>query len=85
MGVSGGVKPRINGEQHAPGTTRCSAGRQWVRPHLHVYREGYGDKWAVPVPADRFGNLADVWQTLSDFMGYCNITQPPRIQRGLFT
>jgi len=22
-------------------------------PHLHVYREGYGDKWAVPVPADR--------------------------------
>ena len=54
-------------------------------PHLHVYREGYGDKWAVPVPADRFGNLADVWQTLSDFMGYCNITQPPRIQRGLFT
>ena len=29
-GVSGGVKPRINGEQHAPGTTRCSAGRQWV-------------------------------------------------------
>lgn len=54
-------------------------------PHLHVYREGYGDKWAVPVPAYRFGNLADVWQTLSDFMGYCNITQPPRIQRGLFT
>lgn len=54
-------------------------------PHLHIYREGYGDKWAVPVPADRFGNLADIWQTLSDFMGYCNITQPPRIQRGLFT
>src|SRR5690349_3665382 len=20
-------------------------------PHLHVYREGYGDKWAIPVPA----------------------------------
>ena len=28
--VVGGVKPRINGEQHAPGTTRCSAGRQGV-------------------------------------------------------
>ena len=54
-------------------------------PHLHVYREGYGDKWAVPVPADCFGNLDDVWQTLSDFMGYCNITQPPLVQRGLFT
>jgi hypothetical protein len=20
-------------------------------PHLHVYREGYGDKWAIPAPA----------------------------------
>ena len=54
-------------------------------PHLHMYREGYGDKWAVQVPADRFGNTADVWQTFEDFMRFCNITQPPHIQRGLFT
>jgi hypothetical protein len=27
-------------------------------PHLHVYREGYGDKWAFPVPEDKFPNLA---------------------------
>ena len=54
-------------------------------PHLHVYREGYGDKWAVPVPVGCFGNLDDVWQALRDFMEYCNIAQPPRIQRGLFT
>ena len=60
-------------------------GEEIPAPHLHIYREGYGDKWAVPVPTDRFGNLADIWQTLWDFMGYCNITQPPRIQRGLFT
>lgn len=54
-------------------------------PHLHVYREGYGDKWAVPVPADHFSNLADVWVTLEEFMRFCNITQPPHIERGLFT
>jgi len=54
-------------------------------PHLHLYREGYGDKWAVPVPTDRFGDIADVWRTLNDFMGFCHITRPPRIQRGLFT
>jgi hypothetical protein len=54
-------------------------------PHLHVYREGYGDKWAVPVPADRFSNLADVWVTLEEFMRFCSITQPPHIDRGLFT
>ncbi len=23
-------------------------------PHLHVYREGFGDKWAVAAPTDRF-------------------------------
>lgn len=54
-------------------------------PHLHMYREGYGDKWAVAVPTDRFTALADLWATLGDFMRFCNITQPPRIERGLFT
>lgn len=54
-------------------------------PHLHVYREGYGDKWAVPVPADRFRDVSDVWKTLEDFLQFCNIAQPPYIERGLFT
>ena len=54
-------------------------------PHLHVYREGFGDKWAVPVPTDRFSNVADVWQVFEDFMRFCNVTQPPHVQRGLFT
>jgi hypothetical protein len=54
-------------------------------PHLHVYREGFGDKWAVPVPADRFTATHDVWQTLEEFTRFCNITQLSHIDRGLFT
>ncbi|GBE48570.1 hypothetical protein BMS3Bbin12_01749 [bacterium BMS3Bbin12] len=54
-------------------------------PHLHVYREGYGDKCAIPVPADCFQAIGDVWVTLEDFMRFCNITQPPYIERGLFS
>jgi len=54
-------------------------------PHLHVYREGCGDKWAVPVPPDRFRNVGDVWVTLEDFLRFCNVTQPPHIEPGLFT
>lgn len=54
-------------------------------PHLHVYREGYGDKWAMAVPRDRFRDLADVWTALEDFLRFCNVTQPPHIERGLFT
>ncbi|GAB6277476.1 MAG: hypothetical protein SAMD01599839_20160 [Rectinema sp.] len=53
-------------------------------PHLHIYREGFGDKWAVPVPQDKFIDTTDLWQTLFDFMRYCNVTQLPNIQRGLF-
>ena len=54
-------------------------------PHLHIYREGFGDKWAIAVPAERFRNMNDVWATLDDFLLFCNITQPPHIERGLFT
>jgi len=54
-------------------------------PHLHVYREGFGDKWAVPLPGERFRNPADVWTTFEDFLRVCNITQPPHVERGLFT
>jgi hypothetical protein len=54
-------------------------------PHLHVYREGFGDKWAAAVPADKFPNIDDAWKTLVDFMAFCNIKDTPRINRGLFT
>jgi hypothetical protein len=51
---------------------------------LHVYREGYGDKWAIPIPAEAFRDTRDIWVTLEDFLRYCNVTQPPNIERGLF-
>ena len=53
-------------------------------PHLHVYREGFGDKWAVPAPTDKFPNTTDLWRTLADFMEFCNVIEPPVINRGLF-
>lgn len=53
-------------------------------PHLHVYREGYGDKWAIPVPKERFRDTSNLWATLEDFLRFCNVTQPPHIVRGLF-
>ena len=38
-------------------------GEELECPHLHVYREGDGDKWAVPLPSDRFTAPDDLWQT----------------------
>ncbi len=54
-------------------------------PHLHVYREGFGDKWAIPVPPSTFGDLSNLWLALQDFMRYCNIVEPPHIEREMFT
>ena len=53
-------------------------------PHLHIYREGYGDKWAIPVPANRFRTTDNVWMSFEDFLQFCNITKPPDIDPGLF-
>jgi len=60
-------------------------GEEINSPHLHVYREGFGDKWAFPVPRDDFPRLADAWATLEDFMRFCNVVKQPNIERGLFT
>lgn len=53
-------------------------------PHLHLYREGFGDKWAFPLPEHIFKRSAtDLSGMLEDFMQYCNITQPPQIDKVL--
>lgn len=54
-------------------------------PHLHLYREGYGDRWAGRPPADCFESGAEPWEMLQEFMRFCNISQPPKLERGLFT
>lgn len=74
------VRLDFGGQPH-----RNPDGQEIGSPHLHLYREGFGDKWAMLVPSDQFPQLPDPWGSLRDFMRYCNITQPPTIQRGLFS
>lgn len=66
------------------GPTHTSPDGQVVPcPHIHLYREGYQDKWAYPLPADRFGSPDNVLQTLVDFIRYCNMINPPEVQGAL--
>lgn len=44
--------------------------------HLHVYREGYEARWAMPVDPADFPNPRDLEQALRDFCRYCSIEQP---------
>jgi len=46
-------------------------------PHIHIYREGYDDKWAYPIDENEFTDLNDPEQLFKDFCAYCNITNLP--------
>jgi len=57
-------------------------------PHLHIYREGFEDKWAVPLPTN-FTNISDLVNTLLEFLRYCNVVNMSDIdsvtQGGMFS
>ncbi len=52
--------------------------------HLHVYRHGFGDRWALEIPNEAFPDPGDVWHSFHDFLKFCNITEDLPINRGLF-
>ena len=54
-------------------------------PHLHVYREGFGDKWASAAPVDRYTNTLDLFSTCEAFLQHSNITGASKMQKGLFS
>ena len=54
-------------------------------PHLHIYREGFGAKWAIPAPTGKFTNTLDLFLTFEEFMSACNITERPLVEKGLFS
>lgn len=48
-------------------------------PHIHIYREGYSDKWAYPLTSKMPTTVSDLGQVLRDFLLYNNITNVPAI------
>ena len=61
----------VNGPTH-----RNPDGQLLGNTHLHVYREGYHDKYAIPVP-NTFVDLNDQSRVLQDFCAFCNIARQP--------
>ncbi len=63
------VRLDFGGQPH-----RNPDGEEIPSPHLHIFREGFGDKWAVLAPSDKFTHIDNnPWDTLNDFMLFCNI------------
>ncbi len=51
--------------------------------HLHVYREGFEDRWAKPLDPQHFSNPGNISQSFEDFCFYCNIISKPPFQASL--
>lgn len=50
--------------------------------HLHLYREGFEDRWAFPPGAGEFPRISDPAGALLDFCQFCKIQAVP-VQAGL--
>ena len=73
------VRLDIDGSPH-----RNPDGEEIDCPHIHLYREGHGDKWAYPLPDELKSVLDNPYDLLDKFMDYCHIAGKPIIQRELF-
>jgi hypothetical protein len=64
----------LGGSGHRnPDDTEISA------PHLHLFREGFGVKWAFEVPINHFTHLDDRWLTFQDFMAFIRVEVAPDV------
>jgi hypothetical protein len=48
--------------------------------HLHLFREGYDDKWAYPLNPGVFTLLTDPGTTFQEFCAFCSIESAPSVQ-----
>jgi len=55
-------------------------GERLFGTHLHLFREGYDDRWAYPVDPSTFTLLSDPGTTFQEFCAYCKIESPPPVQ-----
>ncbi len=79
-----GGRPHVNPEGPAPLPFLEPYEDQDMQcPHLHVYIEGHDAQWAIPAPVDKFTDLSDLGRALDNFFDYCNVIEPPAIQRAL--
>lgn len=55
-------------------------GQRIPSPHLHLFREGFDDKWAVPLDPTQFRDPNDLGQAFVDFCRLCSIELPDAFQ-----
>ena len=54
-------------------------GQDVPNPHLHIYREGYDDRYAIPAP-ESFVDMGNLAQALYDLLGYSNVINRDEVE-----
>lgn len=55
-------------------------GQRLAGTHLHLFTEGYEDRWARAIDPKIFTSLNDPAATFQEFCSYCKIESPPPVQ-----
>lgn len=58
-------------------------GKEISTPHIHLYVEGFAEKWAVPAEVLLSVDGKDIYEIMIDFFRYCNVKQLPKIEKTL--
>ncbi|WP_342436697.1 hypothetical protein NSS79_25695 [Paenibacillus sp. FSL L8-0436] len=53
-------------------------------PHIHIYQEGFDDKWAFPLEQEIDADSNDLVDVLIKFLSYNNIQNIPLIETKMF-
>lgn len=53
-------------------------------PHVHIYKEGFDDKFAYPVTDIGIDKMDEMEAILEKFLTYCNVKSIPSIQTTMF-
>lgn len=54
-------------------------GRDVPNPHLHIYRDGYDDRYAIPAP-ECFTDTSNLAQSLYDLLGYSKVINRDEVE-----
>ena len=55
-------------------------GEKLLATHMHLFKEGFDDRWAHPVDHAKFSMPSDPGTTFHEFCAFCKIEAPPPVQ-----
>ena len=59
-------------------------GKSFDGPHVHFYKEGFGDKFAYPIEKIEVQNSDSMEEVLGKLLHFCNVRKKPTIEISMF-